>query len=182
VAGGQFSGALPSFATCTLLEFFTIEVNQFSGNLPSFAACTFLEVFTIFYNEFSGALPSFAACTELETFWIDTNHFSGTIPDFAPCTKLHNFFSGHNEFTGYTAGGFATQKDMSTLQLDNNNLTEAAVDAILADLVTSLGIPGRIVCNVWLQGAGNSAPSNPAGLADKATLVAAWGAGNVLTN
>jgi hypothetical protein len=77
-----------------------------------------------------------------------------------------------NTFSAAVAGSFATQKSLSVSDFHNNALTQAAVDQILADFVTSLGISGRVANTVNLTGGTNSTPS-PAGLASKATLVAA---------
>lgn len=181
IAGTPFSGTLPSFATCTLLDYFHIGACNFSGQIPSFAACTLLTLWDGNKQNFSGSLPTFVACTLLENFWCNENSLSGTIPDFDACTALELWHGDSNAFTGYTAGAFATQPALAQLRLHNNLLTEAAVDAVLADLVTSLGLPGRVTCALTLNGTGNATPS-AAGLTSKATLVSAWGAGNVLTN
>lgn len=45
IAGNFISGALPSFASCTVLSIFYCHINQFSGELPSFASCTALTQF-----------------------------------------------------------------------------------------------------------------------------------------
>lgn len=168
----QFTGALPSFATCTRLEYFWCNSNQFAGLLPSFSACTLLYDFECNDNQFTGTLPSFNTCTVLSSFNFYNNQFSGIIPDFSACVDLIVCDGHNNQFTGYTAGGFATQQSCLVIQFQTNLLTQAAVDAILADCVTSLGIPGRVNCTLSLHGVGNAAPS-VAGLADKATLVAA---------
>ncbi len=169
----QFSDILPSFAACTALTDWRGNTNQFSGILPSFAACTALTQWYGHVNQFSGTLPSFAACTALVTWQGYSNQFSGTLPSFAACTALTDWYGYINQFSGYEAGGFATQKFLANLNLITNNLPVASIDAILADLVTSLGISGRVACTVNLSGTGNAAPSDPAGLASKATLVAA---------
>jgi len=118
-------------------------------------------------------LPSFSRLYNLTLWRGYTNQFSGKPPSFAACTLLTLWSGNSNQFSGYEAGSFATQGSLATLSLQINSLPAAAIDAILADLVTSLGIGGRVVCTVNLSGAGNAAPSDPEGLANKATLVAA---------
>jgi hypothetical protein len=169
---------LPSFAACTGLTEIHINENQFSGPIPSFAPCTLLTQFWAHVNQFSGTLPSFAACTGLQYFTISSNPalpdlISGILPSFATCTGLIYFSLTSNTLTGYAVGGFATQRDLNTINLSTNSLPVASIDAILADCVTSLAIPGRVVCTLTLDGVGMAPPSNPAGLANKATLVAA---------
>lgn len=156
-----FSGVLPSFAACTALTVFLAHSNLLSGTLPSFATCTNMHYFQIEDNNFSGALPSFAACTALIKLHAQNNlTLSGTIPDFAPCTVLEELNLANNAFTGYTSGSFATQAVLNTLLLSYNSLPQAAVDAILADLVTSLSLSGRVTCYVDLTGPAMSPPSN----------------------
>jgi hypothetical protein len=164
---------LPSFAACTTLNDVRFNSNQFAGTLPSFATCTGLDVWIGYDNLFSGTLPSFAGLSSMYVWYGFANQFSGILPSFATCTALIEFQGQTNQFSGYTAGGFATQARMTLLRLQTNNLPEASIDAILVDCVTSLALPGRVVCNLNLGGVGNAAPSNPAGLASKATLVAA---------
>lgn len=161
----------PSLSACTNLGSLSVQTNQFSGILPSFSSCTLLTFIWIAANEFTGTMPSFAACTGLTSFLAYDNLFSGTIPSFAACTALTQWVCHVNQFTGYAAGGFATQKDLATINLQWNSLTEAAVDAILADCVTSLAIPARVVCTLTLSG-GNATPS-AAGIANHLTLEAA---------
>jgi hypothetical protein len=170
VAGNALGGELPSFAACTLLDYLHAGVCGFTGEMPSFAANTLLTLCDLNHANFTGSLPSFATCILLERFWCNDNQLTGTIPDFAPCTALIAWDGSENGFTGYTAGSFATQPDLITLEFYTNDLPQSAVDAILADLVTSLGIPARAACTVTLQG--NSIPS-AAGLIDKATLISA---------
>ena len=125
-------------------------------------------------NAFSGSLPSFQNNTKLTSIDIDTNSFSGVIPSFAACNLLISFQMYSNGFTGSVAGSFATQKSMILADFHGNALTQAAVDQILADFVTSLGISGRVHNTVNLTGGTNAAPSTT-GLANAATLnTAGW--------
>jgi hypothetical protein len=166
------SNALPSFATCTALQTFYCDHNSFSSTLPSFATCTALVNFFCNDNSFSNALPSFAACTALQTFYCNNNSFSNALPSFAACTALVNFFCNNNSFSAVVAGSFATQKSMNYCTFNTNALPAAAVNQVLADCVVSLGISGRVVCNLNLAGGTNAAPTGQ-GIVDKSTLVAA---------
>lgn len=161
---------------------FDIRTDVCKFALPSVSRLNKLTYWNSMDNQLSGTPSSFAFCTLLQYCSLQINQFVGILPKVATCTALISFVGFTNQFSNYEAGGFATQKNLMTLHLGTNNLPVAAIDAILADLVTSLGIGGRVTCAVNLSGVGNAAPSNPAGLASKATLVAAWGAGNVTTN
>jgi hypothetical protein len=169
-----FSGSLPSFAANVNLVTLKAYGNSFSGVLPSFATCTQLLTFYAWTNGFSGTLPSFAACTVLSGFDVHANAFTGTIPSFAACTNLTDFEVQTNQFTNVVPGSFATQKSTSISNFSGNALTQPAVDQILADFVTSLGISGRVHDTVNLTGGTNAAPSTT-GLANAATLnTAGW--------
>ena len=173
-----FSGQLPSFAACPLLAYFEAHVNSFSGSLPSFNNCTALTHFGM-QNAWGGAvgtLPSFAACTALTTFTVDAvgdgTGINGAVPSFATCTALTSFSTYGSFITGVTAGSFATQKNLTNLNLSYGSLPSAEVNKVLADCVTSLSISGRAACTVQLGLYNNQAPTGQ-GLTDKATLIAA---------
>ena len=128
--------------------------------------------FNGYSQNFSGTLPSFAACTLLVNFVCHDNSFTDTLPSFATCTVLVNFYCDDNSFSNVVAGSFATQKSLSSAQFQVNALPASAVNQVLADFVVSLGISGRVVCNVDLSGGTNAAPTGQ-GIVDKATLISA---------
>jgi hypothetical protein len=171
--------SIPNFSRLSGLINWTAYANSLSGIIPSFATCTKLANWYAYSNSLTGVIPSFAACVNLLNWQVSYNQLSGIIPSFAACTKLVNWYVHTNQLSGYTVGSFATQKSLATLKLDTNLLPQASIDAILADLVTSLGISGRVACSVNLSSPsaypnGNAIPS-AAGLADKATLAAVSG-------
>lgn len=177
----QFSG-MPQFTSCAKLRYVDLDNNRLVGSIPSLAtATTYLTNARFDTNLLTGTIPSFAQNTNLLQGRFEGNSLTGTIPSFALNTKITYWRCDYNKITGYTVGGFATQKSLATLNLGNCYLTQAAVDAILADCVISLGIPGRVTCTVSLNGTWNSYPS-AAGLADRATLVAAGWTVNVNTS
>ena len=127
-------------------------------------------------NSFSGTLPSFSTCTALVNFYCNNNSFSGTLPSFSTCTALVNFYAGYygnlNQFSSVVPGSFSTQKSCSILWIYGSALPVSAVDQVLSDCVTSLGISGRVTCSLNLAGGTNATP-DAAGLTSKATLVSA---------
>jgi hypothetical protein len=130
-----FSGTLPSFATCTALVTFYCNTNAFSGTLPSFATCTALVTFYCYTNAFSGTLPSFATCTALVTFSCYTNAFSGTLPSFATCTKLVTFYCFANAFSG-TLPSFATCTKLVTFYCGYSSGNNQFADVVAGSFAT----------------------------------------------
>lgn len=95
------------------------------------------------------------------------------IPSFATCLAITSITLPGCSFTGTQSGSFATQLNLATLNLADNELDQPSVDQVLADLVDSLTLPGRVACTVDLSG--NATPSGT-GLTNKATLngTAGW--------
>jgi hypothetical protein len=171
------TGALPSFSGCTGLKyFFANQVYGLTGSLPSFADSTGLIEFRCDDNTgLTGSLPSFNTCTSLQFLHINVPEFTGTIPTFHNCTNLIEVYIPMNVgtgFTGYTSGAFNNQVNLNSLNFYGSSLSQANVDAILADLVTSLGLGGRVTCYVSLDGGSNAHPSG-AGITSHNTLEAA---------
>lgn len=162
-------GVLPSLSALTELTYLNFLTNTLSGAMPSFAACTKLVSFFLGVNSFSGTLPSFATSPLLEYFWVNNNTLTGTIPSFQACPLLIHFYGNNNQFMGYTDSSFSFAYDLERIYLQNNLLTQGAVDAILEDCIESLVDPGRPICDLNLGGTGNATPS-AAGLVNKAIL------------
>jgi hypothetical protein len=167
----------PSVAGCPLLQYMEGHGSYFSNcpdtsNNPdlywfSFAAGAFQNV--------TGPMPnSFQYNPLLQTFNISSSGFTGAIANFAPCTALTSWVCNGNSLSGYTTGSFATQPNLATLTITAVQLTVTAVNAILADLVTSLSLPGRVGCTVDLRYGSNAAPTG-AGVTNKAILNATSG-------
>ena len=116
-------------------------------------------------NALTGSIPSFATNTALTALFFNVNALTGSIPSFATNTAMTTFYCLTNQLTGYTGGGVSIT--LGDFQAQNNLLTQAAVDAILADFVTANKTTGTRTLN--LGGTGNATPS-AAGLTDKATL------------
>jgi hypothetical protein len=160
---------LDGFNGLTAINFAT---QLLAGEMPNPSQFPNLITGNFYSNAFTGSLPGFTNNTKLVTLTLSSNTFSGLIPDFSSCILLQDFEADHNGLTSVVAGSFATQKSLSYSDFSVNALTQAAVDQILADFVVSLGIGGRVTNTVHLTGGTNSTPS-PAGLANKALLVAA---------
>jgi hypothetical protein len=130
---------------------------------------------TTFYCNWShcvGLIPSFALCTNLTELVIDNNAWTGTVPDMSALTLLTKFYIQSNSTTGYTAGSFATQANLSDIEIQGNSWDDTAVNSCLHDLVTSLSLGGRVVASVDLSGGSMAAPTGT-GITDAAALVTA---------
>jgi hypothetical protein len=174
ITNNTISGTLPSFNTCTALQYFYANQIAISGTLPSFAGCTALIQIQIDDTAITNTMPSFNTCTLLEDVHMNAARFTGTIPTFNACHNLIEVYIPMNVgtgFQGYTSGSFSTQKNMNELSFYGSSLPQASIDAILTDLVASLG-GGRVTCIVELDGGSNAHPS-ATGMTNRTTLTTA---------
>ena len=81
----------------------------------------------------------------------------GAIPSFADCPNLYYLILFNNKFTTYTQGSFSTLYAINYIDISGNNLTQQAVDDILADLLTNYNAVNRGRVTVNLRG--NAIPS-----------------------
>ena len=124
---------------------------------------------TIFYfngNQLTGAIPSLSANTALTIFYCQDNQLTGSIPSLSANTALTLFICHNNQLTGWSGG--TVSNTLGDFQAQNNLLTQAAVDAILAAFVAANRTTGTRILN--LGGTGNAAPS-ATGVTDKNTLI-----------
>ena len=161
----QLTGSIPSLSANTALTQFYCNNNQLTGSIPSLSANTALTQFGCHNNQLTGSIPSLSANTALTLFWCHANQLTGSIPSLSANTALTQFWCHVNQLTGWSGG--TVSATLGDFQAQNNLLTQAAVDAILAAFVAAGRTTGTRVLN--LGGAGNAAPS-AAGLADRATL------------
>jgi hypothetical protein len=94
---------------------------------------------------------------------------SGDIPNLANATKLLLFWCDSNQLTGFATGG-SVPSTLENFQANNNSLTAAAVNAILAAFVAAGRTSASGTCILNLGGTGNAAPTGQ-GLTDKTTLI-----------
>jgi len=159
-------GAFPSLANCAALLTLSCRSCAFTGSPPSIAANPLVTSVDFALNAFTGSIPAFGANTALTTYNCRTcTTISGNIPSLSGCTSLASFFAYDNALTG-VVGGFAVPATLTDFEAQNNLLTQAAVDAILAAFVTA-GASGAYILNVG--GTGNAAPS-AGGATSKTTL------------
>ncbi|MEN9936053.1 MAG: Nonlabens phage [Chloroflexota bacterium] len=161
----QLTGSIPSLSANTALSVFNCYNNQLTGSIPSLSANTALSVFLCFGNQLTGSIPSLTANTALTDFRCFGNQLTGSIPSLSANTALSVFYCYTNQLTGWSGG--TVSATLGDFQAQNNLLTQAAVDAILAAFVAAGRTTGTR--NLNLGGTGNATPS-ATGLTDKATL------------
>jgi len=115
-------------------------------------------------NKITGGLQAVPASAQFLLLY--NNQLSGLIPNLSSCTNLQQAYFHGNQLTGWTGG--TVSNTLGDFQAQNNLLTQADVDAILAAFVAANKTTGTRVLD--LGGTGNAAPS-AAGVTDKNTLV-----------
>lgn len=136
-----------------------------SGSLPDFTSLVNLKYLNCEgCSSVSGsALTGISAATELRLLAINGTHYPIVLPDISGLTKLEYLDLGSTGLTGYTSGSLRTQDKLYYISFDSNALPSADVNAILADIVVSLSLPGRMSLprNYWvsLSAGTNGAPT-----------------------
>lgn len=157
------SGSMTSLSANIALREFSANGNNFTGPIPSLSNNTNLEIFELSGNV-SGNIPALSNNSNLITFSLNsTPLITGNVPDLTNNVNLEQFICLYGQLTGWTGG---TVSDTITLMnLTGNNLTQSAVNALLAAFVAAGGTGGLI----GLADGTNAAPSGQ-GITDKATL------------
>jgi hypothetical protein len=149
---------IPQSAYATLSVLYAPS-NGLAGCVPALpSGLLFVQLYT---NQLTGSIP--ALPSTLATFFGQGNQFTGSIPAFNASLQL--FQANDNKLTGYA--GTSISSTLGDVKLQNNLLTQTAVDAILVQLAAAGKSTGTRVLN--LGGTGNATPS-AIGLAAKATL------------
>ena len=167
----DITGNIPSLSLLTNLEsFYCIKCNL-TGAIPSLAANTALRDFRCDSQgepyKLTGSIPSLATNTQLRVFHAHNNNLSGSIPSLSGLNNLRDFSCYTNQLTGFDGG--SVSNTLGTFLAHNNQLTSAAVNAILAafEAAGRTSLDGTCILN--LGGTGNAAPTSQ-GITDKATL------------
>lgn len=169
----NFSGSLPSFSS-SVLEWIRIGVDgnytgpKISGPVPSLDNLPRITWLELSNHNLSGPLPALNHNPILQLLQVGNNPgLNGNIPSFSDnpiMTVVHVFGCS---FTGF-AGGRVTDI-LEQFHAYSNQLTAAAVNAILAALVAAGRTSARGTCECFLDGTGNAAPTGQ-GISDVITL------------
>ena len=155
-----FTGSIPTFAGSPSIYYVHLANNQLSGPIPSFANLTNLKYLYLYNNTFT-TLGTFTGLGRLHRFEAHNNDIGGTIPDFSACGNLYYLILFNNKFNSYTSGSFADLRRIKYIDLANNDLSQQAVNSIVADMYLNYQTYGsgrRITLNLR----GNSTPGEEA--------------------
>ncbi len=130
------------------------DPKQCFSNLPS------LQYLYLYNNNFT-SLGTFSGLGSLYRFEAHNNDMGGTIPDFTACSNLYYLILFNNKFSSYTSGSFVDLRRIKYIDLANNNLSQQAVNSIVADMYLNYQTYGsgrRITLNLR----GNATPGEEA--------------------
>ena len=169
ISGNQLSGPIPDITGMSSLQRFWVMVNQFTGTFPDISGNPNLQVINVGDNNLTGTLPDISAIgyPDLFRFNLASNSFTGAIPDMVNIPKLARLSVDNNNLTDFT-GSFPIT--LSRIFVNDNNLTQTAVDNILQAIVNANRTTNMTNTVLYIGGTGNSAPS-AAGIVNKNTLV-----------
>ena len=160
----SFTGFGSNLSELPKLDVFICRTNLFSGNIPTLPIS--IRDFICSDNNFTGLIPSLNSCVKLEQFDCSTNQLSGNIPDLSANSKLRRFICSNTQLSGFA--GSTVSNTLGDFQAQTCNLTQIAVDSILATFVAAgrtsgnanTITPGFTTCSINLAGAGNASPTS----------------------
>ena len=160
-------------AVDSALTTLSLGANNLTGIIPNeLGNLTSLTILSLSAGSLTGIIPNeLGNLTSLTALYLYSNSLTGEIPvELGNLTSLTTLNLSENSLIGNFLNTLNTQANLNDLQLQDNSLTQTNVDNILADLVDSLNLAGRVICTVDLST--NSAPTD---LTDVNTLeTAGW--------
>ena len=135
ITGSKITGGIPTFQQNQVLSIINLSGNNLTGALTDlgFTQRNATTQIILSNNALSGAIPTLAG-SGLKIVRLDGNNFTGNLPTLASCVNLEEFDARNNNLSGYTVGSLATNERLQSVNLSNNNLTEASGPAIINDL------------------------------------------------
>ncbi|XWS74029.1 hypothetical protein CRYUN_Cryun02cG0180500 [Craigia yunnanensis] len=117
-----------------------LDINNFSGLIPpSVCNISSLKGLGLGGNQFSGSLPVNLGSNlpNLQGFVVAANNLSGTLPEsLSNASKLEVFGVSENHFSGKVSINFQNAKNLSSLNLETNNLETGGAGDL--DFITTL--------------------------------------------
>lgn len=132
--GGPIPPELGQLVSLTSLD---LDRNEITGALPSaLGQLSSLEQLRLNGNRLVGVIPAaFGQLTNLTLLDLGSNNLSGSIPpEIGQLTGLTRIVLYLNDLSGYTPGTFSGMTAIEQIDLSNNFLDQAALDAIIDDL------------------------------------------------
>jgi len=139
-----------------------------TGDLSAVSGLTSLTYLRLANTSVLGDISAVSGLTNLTVLHLGNTSVLGDISAVSGLTNLTYLRLSNTSVSGATSPTVSTQDSLNNIRLESMALDQAAVDTVLADLVTSLSPPSRVPASVQLQG--NAAPSTPD---DVNTLVSA---------
>ncbi len=161
----KITDSIPNLDLMTNLQDFRCDRNQLTGSIPSLSELTNLQIFQCDRNQLTGTIPNLSELNNLQDFSCHTNQLTGSIPSLSGNPVLRSFWCHTNQLTGFDGGSISNT--LGDFRAQSNQLTSAAVNAILAAFVAANRTVGTRILN--LGGTGNAAPTGQ-GIIDVAFL------------
>lgn len=136
ISYAAFSGDIPAFNENNSLQYITLRDNNFSGGLPAYEKSS-IRYIDVQGNNLSGDIPVLQ-CANLTRLRIQRNNFDGVVSDLSGCPRLYELSASNNQLSGYRRGSFASLTNIRGIDLSNNNLTSADLEAIILDMQDNL--------------------------------------------
>ena len=159
----NLTGSIPDWSTWTNGANIFLDINNLTGSIPDWSTWTSGNVIYLQVNNLTGSIPDWSAWTSGNDIRLYSNNLTGSIPDWSTWSSGSLIWLYDNSLTDVL--GTSIPATMLNLQLQNNALTQTAVDRVL----TSLDAAGGTGGSVRLEGGTNAVPS-AAGLAAKTSL------------
>jgi hypothetical protein len=162
----SLTGSLPELSAAPNLITADFNENFLTGSIPFLNNLTKIKTLNINNNALSGRIPEITNLVSLEAFRIQNNKrlgrtgIIGDIPDLSGSTNLKTFDAASNQLTGWAGTVWPSSRENQNIQIQNNNLTTAALNTLLSALCATGAVNGTIQ-----MGGSNDSPtggsSNP---------------------
>jgi hypothetical protein len=165
----SLDGTVPNIDNCVKMQRFLLASNDFTGSIPNLSSNVDLEVAWFHNCRFTGTIPSLSNCTNLRAFLCNNQRnqtkLTGSIPSLSSLNNLEIFYCSLNQLTSFVGG--SVSNTLGDFRAQDNQLTTAAVDAILAAFVAANKTTGPRTLNL---GGTNASPTGGVNNPDKLTL------------
>jgi len=179
---GRTGGILPNFNGNPELQYIYMDLNAFTGSAPNLAGNPKIYYLDIRRNKLSGTIPAYKNLPSLYYLLLSGNQFNDInqfenlpslrylyiqdnqigsggiveIPDFNECPRMQYLVAYNNNFRNYKSGSFSNLTSVRLIDFSNNpNLSQQAMEKMLADLVTNWENSNRGGVSINLRSCGS---------------------------
>jgi Leucine-rich repeat (LRR) protein len=150
----NLTGEIPNFSLNTRLQYIRFEGARFTGQIPSINNSS-IRYIRLENNNFELSLPE-QNLRNCYLFYAHGNSISGSIPSWANCSNMQYLKLNNNSLTGYIPTAISSLRNLRNFDVSNNNLSKAAIENIIADLMANYAARARRGVNVNMLGNGIS--------------------------